>query len=271
MYKIYGADGRQLFVYKKKTMDIDYNDSIHSYDELKFVRIISGTAIWRIGYERYTVSDGDTLVMSRLDIRKIDRILNSPFIIEQINFVPAFLLPMQEIAEIFIKRDAGFRNLLEKNKVVTRLFDEIVCEIENNAVFKDYLIKVKLAELIIEIARLSPRTVAYNSNKLERINNIIDDAMKYIGENFDKELSLKNVSSKFFLSPSYFSRLFKQYSGMTFQEYVATVRVKEVISLLDSKNINVLDAAIQCGFTCSSGFYKTFKHIVGSTPKEFKK
>ena len=267
-YCIKSSDGTVLFYYKTKKMEEGYKDSIHCYDEMKYVRIKSGCGIWRIGDKRYTVTKDDIIIMSRTDIRTVSRIIEAPFIIEQIDFLPAFLYGMQGITDFFIKRTAGFSNLLPENDMISDKITDIINEIEGNEIFKEQSIKSKLSELIILTARLinySP----LNLSKDKRMGVILK-AMDYIKENYCNELSLELIASEFYLSPSYFSRLFKHYTGMTYNEYLANIRVNAVIQLLNDGRMNILDAAMQCGFTSSSGFYKTFRNVTGLTPKVYK-
>ena len=267
-YSIKTSDGTVLLFYKTKQMEEGYKDNVHCYDELKFVRIKNGCGVWDIGKKRYSVKAGDILIMSRSDIRTVSEIIDYPFIIEQIDFLPAFLSEFHGITDFFIKRTGSYDNLLEKSNILSKKFDDIIYEIKCDSIYKEQSIKAKLSDLVIETARLlkyNPDYFAVNKQK-----DIIIKAMGFIKSNFNEKLSLEAVASKFYLSPSYFSRLFRQYAGMTFNEYVANVRVNEVIQLLNNSQINILDAAMQCGFSSSSGFYKTFRHITGFTPKAYK-
>ena len=267
-YCIKSSDGTVLFYYKTKKMEEGYKDSIHCYDEMKFVRIKSGCGIWNIGDKKYTVSAGDVLIMSRTDIRTVSKIIQAPFVIEQIRFLPAFLSSFNNITDFFVKRDSSFSNLLPDDIRIKDKFTEITDEVNGNMVFKDQSIKAKLSELVILTARLIDYTNSQVS-KHKRMDTILK-SMEYIKENYSDDLSLESVSSKFYLSTSYFSKLFKQCTGMAFNEYVASIRVNAVIQLLSANHINVLNAAMQCGFSSASGFYKTFRHVTGHTPSTYK-
>ncbi len=267
-YTIKSSDGTVLFYYKTKQMEEGYKDSVHCYDEMKFVRIKHGCGVWDIGNKSYTVSTGDILIMSRADIRTVSKIIKAPFIIEQIDFLPAFLSGFHGIAGFFLKRTTDFSNLLSPNDTVSNCFNEIINEIECNEIYKEQAIKAKLSNLVITTARLieySPSCTTEDKRK-----DTILKVMEFIKENYSNELSLEFISSVFYLSPSYFSRLFKQYAGMTYNEYLANVRVNAVICMLNQGKSNILDAAMQCGFSSSSGFYKTFRKVTGLTPKAYK-
>ena len=269
LYTIESPDGTLVFFYKQKRMDEGYRDSVHSYDELKFIRLLEGSGIWRIGHKEYAVTAGDILLMSRADIRQLQHVEQAPLTIEQVDFLPAFLAPLQDVANFFVCRPEDFENLLPRDTVVIQKMDDLVEEILNDRPYKQQAVRSKLTELVIATARLLHATPTPH-NGAERRQDTVEQAMNYIRTHLSESLSLEKLAKRFYLSPAYFSRLFRRYSGMSFQDYLAQVRVKEVLSLLDSQPINVLDAALQCGFSSSSGFYRTFRHVTGTTPKHFK-
>ncbi len=269
LYSIEQTDGSPLFFYKQKRMEEGYRDTVHNYDELKFVRLLAGSGLWRIGQKDYAVSAGDVLLMSRVDIRQVQRIDQSPLIIEQFDFLPSFLAPMQDVADFFVRRPSGFQNLLPRDPELGFRLDGLVEEITQDRPYKQQAIRCKLTDLVIITARLL-EAVPFAPTKTERQQNTVERAMEYIRAHLSEPLRMEEVARHFYLSPAYFSRVFRSYSGMSFQEYLAQIRVREVLALLNSQPINVLDAAMQCGFGSSSGFYRTFRHVTGTTPKHFK-
>ena len=104
-------------------------------------------------------------------------------------------------------------------------------------------------------------------NAAERIQLIRD----YIKQNYMKNLSIKKVSARFFLSPNHFCRYFKKSTGVTFIEYLNLYRIKKAEELLCNKTLGVMEISILCGFGSISQFYRHFKQVKGVTPKEIRK
>ncbi len=268
IYCIEGADHSVLFRYKQKCMQAGFRDSVHNYDELKFVRILAGCGTWQINQKQYQVHPGDILLFCAADVRHIQSIDQDSLKIEQVNFMPAFLSPMQETADFFVYRSAGFSNLLPRDANVSRLMDELVLEILMPQTYQRQAVCNRLLSLVIAVARLL-RVKPVPHNKQEHRQETVEQAMNYIRLHLEQDLTLESVAGEFYLSPAYFSRLFRHHCGMSFQEFLARARVSEVLSLIKSQHINILDAALQCGFRSSSGFYRTFRRITGTTPKRF--
>ena len=94
--------------------------------------------------------------------------------------------------------------------------------------------------------------------------------LEYINENYNKALTLDTVSSEFGLNPSYFSRMFKKAVGSGYTEYLNFVRVSRAEKLLRSTDMNVLDIALEVGFSSVSYFNRVFKKIKNCTPSVYK-
>lgn len=100
---------------------------------------------------------------------------------------------------------------------------------------------------------------------------VIEKAKDYIGNNFDKDISLEDVAEHIFLSPVYFSRFFKQQTGENFTDYLIKVRMNYAIKLLTKSNLKVYEISDRVGYKNSKYFTRLFKKYTGYTPKEYQK
>jgi len=96
-------------------------------------------------------------------------------------------------------------------------------------------------------------------------------ATKYIYNNFTKPLTLEEVSAIASLSPTYFSKKFKQVTGMGFKEYLNFVRLKHAQAALLTTTNTITDIALEYGFNDSNYFKDLFKKVYGKSPREFRK
>jgi AraC family transcriptional regulator len=99
-----------------------------------------------------------------------------------------------------------------------------------------------------------------------RLRRVID----YIASNLDKELSLSDLAGLSGASPHYFGDLFRQSTGMSPHRYVLVRRIERARELLRNPSLNVLDVALQTGFSDQSHFTKVFRRIVGMTPSQYR-
>lgn len=84
------------------------------------------------------------------------------------------------------------------------------------------------------------------------------------------DLSLKAQAKELNVNPSYLSTLFKKETGQTLTEFVNRKRIEHAILLLNSTDMQIQVVAQYCGIPDVNYFTKTFKKIVGKTPKEYR-
>ncbi len=98
----------------------------------------------------------------------------------------------------------------------------------------------------------------------------IESAVQYIQLYYNECLTLKNIADKVYLSPSYFSKSFKEEMGMTFIEYLSWIRVQKAKNMLRMTSLPIDIIANSTGFANSSYFATTFKKIEGKTPTQYR-
>ena len=96
-------------------------------------------------------------------------------------------------------------------------------------------------------------------------------AIAYINENFKREIPLEEISSVVNLSPSYFSKYFKNVTQISFSEYLANLRLENAIQDMINKNSTVSTAALENGFANVKSFITQCKKIYDCTPAQYKK
>lgn len=99
----------------------------------------------------------------------------------------------------------------------------------------------------------------------------LDKAVKYINENFSKEISLSDVAKHSYLSESYLSRRMKKVLGIGFAEYITKLRIEKSLELLKNPNAKIMDVAIKVGYQDYRYFSQIFKKYTGYSPSEFNK
>ncbi|OIQ58474.1 HTH-type transcriptional regulator YesS [Moorella thermoacetica] len=105
----------------------------------------------------------------------------------------------------------------------------------------------------------------------QRNSSLIDRASKYIEANFSQDLTLEEVARQVYLSPCYFSKLFKQFKGLNFIDYLTRVRLQAAKELLLNTNLPVAEIAARVGYHDARYFGQVFKKQEGYTPSVFRK
>ncbi|MBE7016531.1 MAG: helix-turn-helix domain-containing protein [Ruminococcaceae bacterium] len=99
----------------------------------------------------------------------------------------------------------------------------------------------------------------------------MEQVARYIDQNYRSDLSLNLLAGHFYLSPPYLSRLFKQFYGSTFSEYLINVRLQNCLTELTGKTVSIEELSSMYGFPNSRSFIAHFKKKFGITPGQYRK
>lgn len=161
----------------------------------------------------------------------------------------------------------------ETHERIQKLMMDISDEYFADAPLSEAAIYSKLIDIFVLIGRsYSPNAKNFNNSNskqkeyTERFLYICD----YINEHYSEELTLDDVANLSGFSKYHFSRLFKQFTNISFYKYLNKKRIESAEKLLIDKELSITEVALHCGFTSLSAFIRMFKIIKDCTPTEFK-
>ncbi|MEG1477523.1 MAG: response regulator [Oscillospiraceae bacterium] len=93
--------------------------------------------------------------------------------------------------------------------------------------------------------------------------------IRYLNENYEKELSLKKIAEIFHMNASYISQLMKNETGLAYSQYVTELRINKAKELLQTTDLSLSEVSEAVGFNDYFYFIKKFKKEVGVTPGKF--
>ena len=104
-----------------------------------------------------------------------------------------------------------------------------------------------------------------------RMNEKVVSVLEVIGRDYQKELSLKDISKDLFINPVYLGQLIKKETNSTFAELLNKQRIKAAQQLLLSTNDSIEDICYTVGYSNVGYFYKVFRKLCGKSPKAYRK
>lgn len=99
----------------------------------------------------------------------------------------------------------------------------------------------------------------------------MEHCCEYLQKHYMEEITLETVAEKYYFNPSYFSTLFKNYSGTSFSSYLTELRMKKAKELLASTDDKVKEIAVKAGYRDPNYFIRAFKKFYGYTPDEYRR
>jgi len=98
----------------------------------------------------------------------------------------------------------------------------------------------------------------------------VSKGFRFMEANFTKPIGLQEVATAVYVSPSHFSRLFRKESGRTVVEYLHSLRITHARELLATTEKTTLDIALESGFESVEHFYRLFRRLTGTTPRNYR-
>ncbi len=156
---------------------------------------------------------------------------------------------------------------------IRELLLEIQEEYGKDSIFADISIYSKVLNILALLGRKSTEHTQIfdvTANKQQEYTEKFMSICEYISDHCTEDLSLDQVSDLAGFSKYHFSRLFKQFTNVSFYKFLNQKRIAIAENLLVNLDHSITDVAINSGFSSISSFIRMFKQIKGCTPTEFR-
>jgi AraC-like DNA-binding protein len=230
----------------------------HFVDRYDITYIIKGNARYTVDGEIHELGPGDLLYLPEGAEIKAATYSKNPMHCFSVNFNslyaairPPPLLP--------IIKNIGVR------KELVELFREMILCWSNKQ--DGYIMKTR-ALLMLILHRLNEILVFKADNMA--VDYRIDKITRFIAAHYSDKLTVKDLAELVNLNKAYLGRLFKKQTGISIDQYIIQVRVRNAENMLQSGNYKVHQVAEQCGFSDVFHFYKLFRATRGFSPSRCK-
>lgn len=246
----------------------------HHHTECELSLVVAGSGTYYVCGTEYSFSSGDMFLFGSNEAHCITDV-TTPLNLLNIQFEPCILWENPDTVELltlFNMRNNQFRNQFSKDDTILQ---NLILKIEKELSEKNsgYIIEIKhlLFSSLIHIIRTYDYVKKNNQYKFHNPSTEkLKDAMSYIDNNLENKITLKEIASAACMAETYFSSVFKKFNGISPWEYITIKRVERAIYLIKNTNMTKLEIAEKCGFSSSSNFYKTFYHITGKKPSDYR-
>lgn len=241
--------------------------TMHVHEMMEIYYFISGEGSYLVEGVTYPLEPGDIMILREAETHRLAIGPSVPYERIAIHFSPELLAkvdPSLSLLRPFRERPLGQLNhysARDPRYVYLREF------------FRDFTFEnipnVRLnlvGRLLMFLTALNG--VFDNPNSLTVQEDMLStQVVRYVNDQLFTPLSLQSVADHFYRSRSQISRIFHQATGSSFWEYISIKRLMAARAMIQ-RGEKASSAALVCGFTDYSVFYRAYKNYFGHSPKE---
>lgn len=268
-YEIVTADNNlpgKVVLYEKPGSECFTNKHWHKNLEINY--IIKGNMWTMQNNVDKDITDGEYVVVNSEDIHQTCG--KTPE--ENVKYL--VVLFSYNYIKTYFKDFENYTLDVEKNEQakqrIAQLLKAIVYELENKGDFTDLKISCAMSQILM-ILFTKCRVKKDNISNGEPTDDLeyAKKAISFIKENYKERISLDDISSYVGLTPTYFSRYFRQSTRKTFKNYLNLVRLENTLLAMQNNNESETHAAKTNGFPSVKSFIAVFKSVYGCAPSEY--
>lgn len=240
---------------------------------------------WHPYVELLYITQGDTVITvknSTYSLKEDDLLLINPYTIHSFQstncVVASFALHINRfdknaVAQIPLRFDCNSTHSNDSKRFYTlkRLLAMLVKANANPDSYTHVLNKslsyAVLHELCLNFGIEQHIGDSSNSQNVSHIEEILD----YINKHYHENISLKDLANITYLTVPYLSRMFKNFIGINFSEYLTTLRLNYAVNDLLGTDHNIEFIAQKNGFPNSRSFVSSFKKEYHLLPSAYRK
>lgn len=258
------------------------NQNIHGYiplhwhDEIQFVLILKGEAIFQVNEDWVIVQEGDGLFINSGCLHMAQDKGQSGCVYICLNLSPHFVL-LQELYTTYVKPYIEATNLpylyIDANEHWGKNILNAILEINQCIKQKSQYYEI---DITLQLTLIWRNLVA-NGFQLEYVQTEIvksqrmKEMLSWIHQHYAEKIRLEDIARAGHLSRSECCRYFKRFLQSTPIQYVLDYRIQKSLYLLQQGDRNVTEIAYQVGFNSTSYYIDKFKVSMNMTPFAYKK
>lgn len=212
-------------------------------DTYLFQYIISGKGTFRVNQKTYRLSSGNLMIVPSNTMFYLEADQNDPWVYTWIDFDGDYAAVLDGLGHDFIKAES-------------RYFDDFLACKNFPGREAEYL----SGRLWIIISR-----ILQEKNKGSYITAVKD----YITANYMRSLNVEKIAGIIGISRKYLSRIFKESTGQSIQEFIISIRMHKARALLTNQRFSVKTTASLVGYSDVYAFSKIFKKVFSHPPKYY--
>lgn len=240
------------------------------HQSIEIIYVLSGSLEIKCGTSNnYILNEDDIILINTFDIHDLNS-KNCDILSLKIN-----ISALDSELSYFARNKYDCNSSIESDKKKFLPLKRLLALIVKNNVAGDKNVNLLNKSYIYRVFyildmyfKVEDTTENQNSNKnSERMKNILN----YINENYMNKITLNDLSNNFYLSVPYLSKIFKDFTSLSFSEYLNEIRISHAVSDLSNFTYTIEHIADKNGFSNTRSFVSCFKNKYGCNPSKYRK
>lgn len=174
------------------------------------------------------------------------------------------------LREKYLEKAAMYHTPSSHRDLLDNVIDMMLHEDHVNDENTEVMMQLLFQQLMVLASRYCTANTGYSREMTGEGDISIQEAARFISENYNLPITLNFLAEKSGLSPAYFSKRFHLITGMGMKEYLTYVRLKHAEAELVSTSHSIKEIAENTGFSDSNYFKDVFKKEYGMSPRTYR-
>ncbi|WP_373229063.1 helix-turn-helix domain-containing protein [Cohnella sp.] len=250
------------------------SNHFHPYYEVYL--LLSGKRVYFIKDSTYSVEAGDLVFINKHEVHKTLNAGESGHERIVIHFDDRFISDVFKqhaslLLSPFDHQSPIVRLPPDNREQLNSLIKRMLRELRDKPAGYELFFSQAITDLLLMCSRYVVSSIPPESVYVTPIHRKISEVVRYLNANFGESTQIQQLAARFFISPYYLSRIFKEVTGFTLIDYLNLTRVKEAQRLLRETSLSVTAIATRVGFDNFSHFGKMFKRITRTSARDYRK
>ena len=252
----------------------------HWHNELEFIYVSDGEAVFTINDEVLTVQTGECIFVNGGQIHSAFSKTAACTYFSVVFDTELLTHSFDACREYFdgikmgkFKICTHFKSSYPSQKKVVLKVKTIIEELTVKNIGYELVLKSELLSIFSVLFREELFTLRSENHKgplHSKKYHTLKKIMGYIYQNYDKKIKLTDISESVSFTPQYLCKFFKEMTDTNIASYINHYRIEAASTLLKISTLSITDIALECGFDNLSYFNRVFKKQMGCTPTVFR-
>jgi len=253
------------------------NEKAHTHDFVELIYVYKGRVCHYLDTNEFALERGDLLLVNYGSIHSFESEGNLEYvnIILKPDFISRGLRGEKNVFSLLnlssfnefaheVNRAKKFIHFSKEERVSIEALISLMEGEKDGNPGSDFVLRSALNVFLAIVFR----KMSFSLGEHFEINS---ELLIYIRNNCTEKLTINDMAAKCSYNPSYFSRAFKKFSGISFQKFLMKCRIEKACTLLQNTDRKIEDIIFESGFSDRTKFFKLFYSKVGLTPLQYRK